>query len=298
MTSASPAPSAGPARRSTPRLPAEGLFLISAVAQYTGATMAVRLFDRVEPATVAWFRVMGATIALVVGARVLRQRSRRPWTRPEVCSAALLGVATAFMNLLFFLAIDRLPLGKGVTIEFVGPIAVAAVQTRSRRNAGALGLAIAGVALLSGLEINGDRVGIAFILGASAMWAAYIVIATKVARLDRGLEGLGIGLFFGSLAITPFGVAHAGPVVRSPSLLFLCLLVGVFSNAIGYGIDQYVLRRMSMRRFSVMLALLPVVALAMGALFLGQRPEPFDLVGVGLVLGGVIAQERKETVTG
>lgn len=269
--------------------------MVSAVAQYTGATIAVKLFDRVEPATVAWFRLIGATLALLVGASVLRQRSRRPWTRPELQSAALLGIATAVMNLLFFLAIDRLPLGKGVTIEFVGPLAVAAVQTRSRRNAGALGLAIAGVALLSGLEINGDRVGIAFILGASAMWAAYIVIATRVARLDRGLEGLGIGLLFGAIAIAPFGIPHAGPVFRSPYLLALCLVVGVCSNAIGYGIDQYVLRRMSMRRFSVMLALLPVVALIMGALFLGQRPQPFDLVGVGLVLCGVVAQDRKDS---
>ena len=275
-----------------PRIPAEGLFILSAVAQYTGATIAVRLFDRVEPATVAWFRVIGATVALVVGARVFRQRSSRPWTRTELRSAALLGIATAFMNLFFFLAIDRLPLGKGVTIEFLGPIAVAAARTRSRRNAGALMLAVAGVALLSGLEINGDRVGIAFILAASAMWAAYIVIATKVARLDRGVEGLGIGLFFGAIAIAPLGVGGAGPVLRSPHLLVLCLLVGVFSNAIGYGIDQYVLRRISMRRFSLMLALLPVVALIMGALFLDQRPELFDLVGVGLVLSGVVVQER------
>ena len=282
-------------QQSAPRMPAESLFLLSAVAQYTGATIAVRLFDRVEPATVAWFRVIGATVALLVVSRVLRQRSARPWTRTEIGSAALLGIATALMNLFFFLAIDHLPLGKGVTIEFLGPIAVAAARTRSRRNAGALALAIAGVALLSGLAIRGDRVGIAFILAASAMWAVYIVIATKVARLDRGVEGLGIGLLFGAVAIAPFGIAHAGPVLRSPYLLGLCLLVGVFSNAIGYGIDQYVLRRMSMRRFSLMLALLPVVALIMGALFLDQRPEFFDLVGVGLVLSGVIAQERGDS---
>ncbi len=297
-TSASPtgASIAGTARPAA-RFPAEGLFLVSAIAQYTGATIAVRLFDRVDPAAVAWFRVIGATIALVVTAAALRRRSttpHRPWTRGEVRSAALLGIATAAMNLLFFLAIERLPLGKGVTIEFLGPIAVAAAVTRSRRNAGALALAVAGVALLSGLEINGDRVGIAYILAASAMWALYILIATKVARFDRGIEGLGIGLFFGAIAIAPFGISHAGPVLRSPSLLALCLLVGVFSNAIGYGIDQYVLRRMSMRRFSLMLALLPVVALIMGALFLGQQPEPFDLVGVGLVLSGVIVQERHE----
>ena len=278
-----------------PRFPAEGLFLISAIAQYTGATIAVRLFDRVEPATVAWFRVIGAAVALFFGARVLRQRSSRPWTRSEVGSAALLGIATAFMNLFFFLAIDRLPFGKGVTIEFLGPIVVAAARTRTRRNAIALGFAASGVALLAGLELDGDRIGIAFILLASAMWAVYIVIGTKVAKLDRGVEGLGLGLAVGAVAIAPFGIGDATTVISTPSILALCVLVGVFSNAIGYGIDQYVLRRISMRRFSLMLALLPVVALIMGALFLDQQPEPFDLVGVALVLCGVVVQDRADT---
>ena len=270
------------------------MFLISAIAQYTGATIAVRLFDRVEPATVAWFRVIGAAVALFFGARVLRQRSSRPWTRSEVGSAALLGIATAFMNLFFFLAIDRLPFGKGVTIEFLGPIVVAAARTRTRRNAIALGFAVSGVALLAGLELDGDRIGIAFILLASAMWAVYIVIGTKVAKLDRGVEGLGLGLAVGAVAIAPFGIGDAKTVISTPSILALCLLVGVFSNAIGYGIDQYVLRRISMRRFSLMLALLPVVALIMGALFLDQQPEPFDLVGVALVLCGVVVQDRAD----
>jgi inner membrane transporter RhtA len=277
-----------------PGLPAESLFLISAVAQYTGATIAVRLFDEARPATIAWFRVIGAAVALLIAARVFRQRSERPWNRREVASAAILGVTTACMNLLFFLAIERLPLGKGVTIEFIGPITVAAFRTRSRRNAFALVLAASGVALLSGLEIDGDLVGIGFILGASAMWAAYIVIGSRVAKLERGVEGLGLGLVFGAFAIAPFGIGGAGTVVQSPRLLLLCLLVGVFSNAIGYGIDQYVMRRMSMRRFSLMLALLPVVALIMGAVFLDQQPELFDFVGVGLVLAGVVAQERND----
>ena len=136
---------------------------------------------------------------------------------------------------------------------------------------------------------------IAFILIASGMWAVYIVIATKVAKLDRGLEGLVLGLAIGAVAIAPFGVSDAETVLATPSILALCLVVGVFSNAIGYGLDQYVLRRISMRRFSVMLALLPVVALIMGALFLDQQPEPFDLVGVTLVLCGVVVQDRADT---
>ena len=172
---------------------------------------------------------------------------------------------------------------------------IASIVLLSGCNPVALGLAVSGVVLLAGLELDGDRLGIAFILIASGMWAVYIVIATKVAKLDRGLEGLGLGLAIGAVAIAPFGVGDSKTVVATPSILALCLVVGVFSNAIGYGLDQYVLRRISMRRFSVMLALLPVVALIMGALFLDQRPEPFDLVGVALVLCGVVVQDRGDT---
>ena len=221
------------ARFPAARFPAEGLFLVSAIAQYTGATIAIRLFDRVEPATVAWFRVIGAAVALFFGARLLRQRSTRPWTRNEVRSAALLGIATAFMNLFFFLAIDRLPFGKGVTIEFLGPIVVAAAVTRTRRNAVALGLAGSGVVLLAGLELDGDRLGIAFILIASGMWAAYIVIATKVAKLERGLEGLGLGLPDGlgeglGVALNPTNVPER--TVAPPFLITIVSPVTTFGT--------------------------------------------------------------------
>ena len=94
-----------------------------------GAVIAVGLFDLVEPQTVAWFRVIGAAGAIVIVSRAWRER----WTRAELLAAAAFGVATALMNLFFYLAIDRIDLGKAVTIEFIGPIAVAAVATRSAR---------------------------------------------------------------------------------------------------------------------------------------------------------------------
>jgi inner membrane transporter RhtA len=269
------------------RMPPEALFLVSAVSQYVGAIIAVRLFERVEPATVAWFRVIGAAIALTV----VGHSARRRWTRTELFAAGLFGSATALMNLFFYLGIDRLPLGKGVTIEFIGPIAVAAATTRSRRNAVALGLAVAGVAVLSGLELSNEPLGVIFVLLASTMWAVYIVVGSRVAALRRGVNGLGVGLSIGALVLTPIGIWGSGPVWRSPELLVLCLAVGLFSNAIGYGIDQTVMRRISVRRFSVMLALLPVTAVAMGAMFLGQVPTPLDLAGIALVLAGVMVQD-------
>jgi inner membrane transporter RhtA len=252
----------------------------------------VGLFDEVPPASVAWLRVIGAAIALLI---VSWKHVRQPWTRAELWAAGLFGTATALMNIFFYLGIDRLPLGKGVAIEFIGPITVAALRTRTRRNATALVLAVLGVAVLSGLEISGgDPLGLLFIFLASAMWAAYIVIGSRVARLDRGVSGLGVGLAIGAIVVMPIGAPGSGAAFASPSLLALCLLVGVFSNAIGYGIDQHVMRRIPIRRFSVLLALLPVTATVIGFVALDQVPSALDLVGMALVLSGVVIQEREE----
>lgn len=279
----------GPVARFLGGTQPEVLFVISAIAQYVGAIIAVGLFDRVEPQTVAWFRVMGAAIALLAVSRGWRSG----WTRPQLAGVALFGTATALMNTFFYLAIERIDLGKGVTIEFVGPIAVAAATTRTGRNALALLFAVAGVCVLGGVEVDaGNTAGLAFILLASAMWAAYIVIGSRVAQVDRGVAGLGLGLAIGAVVTTPIGAPWSGPVWVAPSLLALCLLVGVFSNAVGYGIDQFTMRRIPIRRFSLLLALLPVTAALMGWVFLDQPPSTIDVVGIVLVLAGVAIQER------
>ena len=206
----------------------------------------------------------------------------------------MFGTVTALMNLFFYLAIDRLPLGKGVTIEFIGPIAVAALATRTRRNLVALCAAAAGVFVLGGVELANEPLGLVFIIAASVMWAGYIVAGSRVALGDRGVAGLAVGLLVGGLLISPFGAGDAVTVFASPTILLSCVLVGVLSSAIGYGIDQVTLRRIPIRRFSVMLALLPVCAAVFGFAFLDQTPTRLDLVGMALVLVGVAIQEREE----
>lgn len=270
--------------------PPEALFLLSAVSQYIGAAIAVTVFDEVEPQTVAWFRVIGASIALLA----ISPGFHRGWTRRELVGAATFGIATVAMNVFFYLAIDRVDLGKSVAIEFIGPIAVAAATTRNLRNATALGLAVIGVGTLGGVEIGDNTLGVVFILISSALWAAYIVVGSRVAQMRSGVVGLGVGLAIGSVVLTPIGAPWSGPVWVSPVLLLLCCATGVFSNAIGYGIDQYVLRRIPVRRFSVLLAALPATAVLIGWVALGQRPGTLDLVGIALVLVGVAVQERDE----
>ena len=270
----------------------EALFVISGISQYTGAVIAVSIFDDVPPATVAWFRVAFAALAIVA----VSWRHQRRWSRRDLLGAALFGIATAFMNLFFYLAIDRVPLGKSVVIEFIGPISVAAVLTRTKRNSVALLLAVVGVLVLSGVEIGGEPLGLLYIFAASALWAIYIVLGRRVASLDRGLSGLGLGLAIGAVAIAPFGLGHSATVFTTPRLLGLCAVVGVLSTAIAYGIDQHVMRRIPIRRFAVLLALLPVTAMLVGFLALDQRPSLLDLGGAALVIAGVVVQERDELV--
>ena len=270
------------------RVPAEGLFIVSAISQYVGAAIAISVFDQVAPQSVGWLRVVGATLALWLIARPQLGQ----WRGRKLRGAAVFGIATAAMNTFFYLGIARIDLGKSVAIEFIGPIAVAAFATRSLRNAIALGCAITGVLVLGGVEIGGEPAGVAFILASSACWAAYIVVGSRVAVSSSGVDGLAVGLAIGSLALVPIGAPWSGPVWGSPLLLLACLATGVFSNAIGYGIDQYVLREVSVRRFSVLLAMLPVTAVVVGWVALSQQPSALDLVGIIAVLVGVSVQER------
>jgi len=278
------------------------VFVLGGIAQNIGSILAKSLFDEVQPATVAVVRVVFAAVVLLALSwqqwmpvfTGYESTSVRRWTRADLGASAIFGIAIALMNLFFFLAIDRIDLGKGAAIEFIGPIAVAAAQTRTRRNALAVGLAIVGVGLLSGLEIGGNPLGLLFIFLASGMWAVYIVIGSRVARQDRGLAGLGIGLVFGAVVISPFGASGLAAVIDSPKLLVLCCAVGLFTTVIGYGLEQNVLRRIPIERFALLLALLPVNATFIAFIALDERPTALELLGIALVVAGVIVQQRRD----
>lgn len=285
MTETRTARSEHPARR---RLSPEPLFLIGAISQYCGASIAHTLFRDAPAAAIGWLRVLGAVIVLVP----VSARRWRGWPARNYGVAALFGCITVGMNLTFYVAIDHLPLGSGVAIEFIGPITVAAIATRTPRNAGALVLATSGVLLLSGTEIGDDAFGLLFIFLAAALWAGYIVLGARLARRIQGTSALALGLAVGLVLSSPIGFTNANRLFGSPHVLLLGLAVGVLSSAIPYGIDQTVLRNISVRRFAVLQALLPVVATAIGFVALDQRPSLIEYFGILLVVSGVAAQDR------
>jgi inner membrane transporter RhtA len=266
----------------------EALFAVGAVSQYLGASIAVHLFDRIDPAGVAWLRVLGAGVLVVA----IRRPWRRRWTPGTLAWTAAFGISLALMNLCFYLAIDTLPLGNAVAFEFWGPIAVAAVGSRTRQSALALVLAVAGIALLSGFAPSGSAAGVAFAVAAGGAWAGYIVLGHRVARTGLAADGLGVGMLIGLVAIAPFGAPHLGPALDAPALLLAALFTGVLSNALPYVLDQVVLQRVDVDRFALLQSMLPVSATVLGFLLLSQRPSGGELVGIGLVAAALALRGR------
>jgi inner membrane transporter RhtA len=247
-------------------------------------------------AGVAWVRVL--TGAVVLGGW------RRPWRalRGQPVASLLLvvafGVALAAMNLTFYLAIERLPLGTTVAIEFIGPVLVAAIAARGPRNLVALVVAVAGVATLSRISLSGSPVGVAFAITAGLLWALYIVLAHQVARRGLGTTGLAAAMAVGVVAIAPVAAAPAVESAGHGAVVLLAVGVGLLSSVLPYALDQVLLRRLSRGAFALLLSLLPATATVMGLLLLRQVPRPLELLGIGLVIAAVIVRTPEAAPTG
>lgn len=273
---------AEPAAAALDRLPPQALFVVGAISQYVGAALAVLLFASVPAAGVAWLRVVAAAGVLVAWRRPWRTH----WTGARLRLVAAFGIALALMNLCFYLSIDRLPLGTAVAIEFCGPIAVAALGSRTRRDLLALALALAGVLALADVHIAGSPLGFALAAGAGVFWAAYIVLGHRVAAdaQIRPQDGLALAMAIGAAALAPALVVPAAPALVDPLLLAACLAVGLASSVVPYALEQIAMRRLPRARFALLLALLPATAAVVGAIVLGQVPAAVEAAGIALVV--------------
>jgi inner membrane transporter RhtA len=269
------------------RLPAPLLFVIGALSMYLGAAAAVWLFGVLDPAAVAWLRQVGAAVVLLAW----RRPGRAAWRGKVFWLAALFGLVTAVMNLVFYEALDRLPLGTAVALEFVGPVLVAAWGSRSVRDSGALLLVVSGVALIADVRWVGSPLGVVFALSAAVLWAGYIVLGKRMASAGLGVDGLAVGFGVATVALSPLALG-TGPVWSSPRLLVVGLGFGMLATVVPYVLDQIVLRRMGQARFALLLALLPVTATAVGLVVLRQVPTLPEALGILAVVGGLTIRTR------
>lgn len=265
------------------RVPPQLFIVGSGLIQYVGAAVAVVAFAAVEPASVAWWRA--ATGALVLCAW------RRPWrdglSRRDLAASALFGVVLVAMNSSFYEAIARLPLGTAVSIEFVGPVAVAVLRGRGWAPRVAAVLALAGVACIGGLGLDLSqgrvRAGLAWILAAALAWALYIVLGQRVASTRSGVTNLALGCFFGALLFAPVLGPGALVALTDSGLLAAVVGVGLLSTVVPYSLEALALTRLPAATFALFTALLPASSAVVGALMLRQVPAPAELAGLVLV---------------
>jgi inner membrane transporter RhtA len=261
------------------------MVLGSCTSLQVGAACAAQLFPRIGSNGATLLRLSVAAVVLVVAARPAVRR----WTRRQWAAVAVFGLSLAAMNGSFYAAIARIPLGTAVTIEFLGPLTLAAVLSRRRRDLTWVGLAAVGVALL-GLTGSGattgrlDGVGVLFALVAAVFWAGYILASTRVGATVPGQGGLAGALVVAALVLLPLGAPGALTALRDPRLLLLAAGTGVLASVIPYSLELSALRRLSPRVFGVLLSLEPAIAAIAGWLLLSQRLGGWEAAAVGIVV--------------
>lgn len=270
------------------RSPAIGLVGAGAVSVQFGAALATRLFHRVGPGGAVTLRLVLAAVVLLAVAATRRGRPDRPEplrTRTDWAVAVAFGLVLAAMNLSFYEAIARIPLGVAVTIEFTGPLALALAGSRRWSDGLWAAAAGAGVALLaSGAGRRLDPAGVGLALLAGTFWVFYILLSKETGRRFEALDGLAWAMAVGGLAVLPFGLVGGGRQLADPAVLALGLTVAVMSSVIPYSLELLALRRVTSRAFGVMMSLDPALATAAGFLVLGQHLDLREWVALGLVV--------------
>ena len=283
-------------------MPPSVLVLTGVVSVQVGAGLAARLFTQIPPAAVTALRLWtAAALMVVVGARPLRQNlaalvRRRSWRDAAVVAA--FGLTLAVMNYSIYQAFARIPLGIAVTIEFLGPLAVAVATSRRLIDLLWVALAGAGVALLTGTgnPAGGghgtDLVGLAFALLAGTAWAAYIILSRATGRRFPGASGLTIAMLVAAVVIVPVGVTAGRGALLRPSILATGLAIGLLSSIIPYTLELEALRRIPARVFGIWMSLEPAVAALVGLVMLGEALAVSEWAAIVCVMAACAGAAR------
>jgi inner membrane transporter RhtA len=261
------------------------LLLGSMLSVQIGSGVAGRLFDDVGPAAVVLIRQGGAALVLLLACRPSLRRSRRDWR-----TIVTFGLILATMNLSFYAAVERIPLGIAVTIELLGPLGLAAALSRGRREWLWVGVAVAGVVLLG--EAGGalDPVGIVLVLVAAACWAAYILTSRRAGE-QAGIDALALAMSVAALAVAPLGL-RAGSALVEPRTMLLGALVALLAGLVPFSLELVALRHVPPRTFGVLMSLSPAAATLSGFMLLDERLTTVQLAGIATVIAASIATVR------
>jgi inner membrane transporter RhtA len=219
-----------------------------------------------------------AVVLLAISRPRLRGRTREQWT-----TTVAFGLILATMNMAFYSAVERLPLGVAVTIELLGPLTLAAALSRRAREFALVGLAQLGVVLLGEGGAGLDPVGVLFALIAAAGWASYILVSRRAGQQSSGIDGLALAMAIAALAVAPVGL-RAGSALVQPHVLGIGLLVALLAGLVPFSLELVALRTVRPRVFGVLMSLSPVAATVSGAVLLGERLGAAQLLAMAMVV--------------
>lgn len=268
------------------------LVLIAIASVQLGAAFAKDLFATTTPTAMAWLRLCFASLIFLTFARPrLRGRSPRDW-------AIVLGygIALAGMNWAIYASFARIPIGVAVTVEFLGPLAVAVAGSRRPRDLIWVGLAALGVALLGLQPIDADWIGLGLALLAGALWAGYILLAGPTGRRFEGVSGVTVASIVGAVLMTPAAFVLGAPVFTA-HVLWVALAVGLLSSVIPYGLEMVALRRMKPGLFGILMSLEPAAAALFALLVLGEGLTATEGAAMACVIVASVGATRTRTAS-
>jgi inner membrane transporter RhtA len=268
-----------------------GALLLSIVSFQFGAILAKQLFPAIGAQGTTAVRIgFGALILLLL---------RRPWRRlagrHDWASLVGYGLTIGVMNLVFYMSLRTIPLGIAVTLEFLGPLAIALFGSRRALDLVWVALAVAGLALLLPYRASAhalDPVGVMYALAAGVCWAIYILVGRRAGAAFGG-DAVALGSAIGALVAVPVGVAHAGSALFALSILPFAIGVAVLSSAFPYSLEMFALTRLPARTIGILVSVEPAVGALLGLAFLGEHLDAFQWLAIAAIvvasIGAVIS---------
>jgi inner membrane transporter RhtA len=262
------------------------LLLLAIASFQAGASIAKTMFPLVGPIGMVTVRTVLGTAILAITMKPWRARIA-PGSRRAL---VLYGMSLGLMNLCFYLALSRIPLGIAVAVEFSGPLAVAVFNSRRALDFFWVVLAVGGLLLLLPIAQPGSRidpVGILYALGGGACWALYIIFGRK-AGAGHGLQTVALGSVISTIVIAPIGLVTVGSALLSRSILLPGLAVAILSTALPYTLEMIALTRLPARTFGILMSVDPALAALFGLVFLNEHLSGMQWVAIILIIGASI----------
>jgi len=255
--------------------------LLSIISVQCGAAIAKGLFPEIGSAATASLRIGLSAIILIIAFRPnLFKLNIKQWKY-----VILYGLSLGAMNMIFYMAIERIPIGLGVTLEFVGPLLLAIFSSKRLIDFVWVILAVIGIALIAPWTTNGINItGVLLALLAGGFWAAYIILGGRISKIMRGGEAVAVGMLFATILILPFGIFSGGLTQLSPKLLGLGAALALLSSAIPFTLEIKALKQLPARTFSILMSMEPAMASLAAFVFLKEYLSFTECIAVACVV--------------